>query len=95
MRTNGDSLPDAEWFAALSLRTIRALGGQITDRRSYYRKAIELGEFTRDQLAVPPPPKNTANLNNKIEFELSFALSKLKQKGLLENPSRGVWRIRA
>jgi predicted transposase YbfD/YdcC len=42
---------------------------------------------------VPPPPRNKANLANKIEFELSFALSKLKQQGRLENPARGVWRI--
>jgi hypothetical protein len=49
-------LPDAKWFAELALRTIRALGGQITDRRTYYREGLQIGGFTPEQVAIPPPP---------------------------------------
>jgi len=89
-----ESLPNTNAFEELALKTIRALGGEILDRKMFYRKGIELGGFTKAQLAIPPPPGNRGSFSNKIEFSLSFALSHLKHAGRVDNPRRGVWRIR-
>jgi hypothetical protein len=88
-----EDLPDTAAFEELAMKTVRSLGGEIQDRATYYRKGIELGGFTREQIAIPPPPGNQAGFNSKVEFALSFALSRLKKSGRLENPRRGVWRI--
>src|SRR3954467_5956599 len=89
-----DSLPDTKAFEELAVKTIRALGGEIQDRKTFYRKGVELGGFTETQLAVPPPPGNQGSFDSKVEFSLSFALSHLKQAGRVENPRRDVWRVR-
>jgi restriction endonuclease Mrr len=85
-------IPPNDWFQDLVVRTLVDLGGQA-ERQTIYRRARELANFTEAQRAVPPPPGNNATLPDRIEFELSFALSKLKAAGRLEHPSRGVWRL--
>jgi hypothetical protein len=52
---------------------MRALGGRAY-RQTIIRKVLEQGAFTRAQLAVPPPPRNTGRFDNKIKFMVSIAL---------------------
>jgi len=83
-------LPPKVWFQDLVCKAVRDLGGSA-EREAIYEKAIEIGQFSDEQLAIPPPPGNQANLPSKVHFEISFALSDAKTAGRLDNPSRGVW----
>ena len=76
------------------VRTLIDLGGEA-ERRAIFGRARELADFSAAQRAVPPPPRNRGGFHDKIGFELSFALSRLKKAGQLKNPHRGVWRLPA
>ncbi|MDQ3647202.1 MAG: winged helix-turn-helix domain-containing protein [Actinomycetota bacterium] len=92
MTTQRDSLPSNDWFQELVLRAVRELGGRA-HRQEIVQRARDLGHFTEDQLAAPPPPGNSGHFDDKIGFELSFALSHLKAAGQLANPERGYWSL--
>ena len=90
MTDQNPPMPTGPEIQRLVLRALHALGGRA-HRQTITRKAIELGGFTREQLAVPPPPKNTGRFGNKIKFMVSIALSTLKKKGLITNVGDGDW----
>ncbi len=90
--TADPTLPPNAWFQDLALRTLRDLGGEA-ERNAIYRRAPELHEFSPAQLAIVPPQGNRGDFADRITYEISFALSKLKEKGLVSNPERGLWKL--
>ena len=85
-------LPPNPWFQDLIVRTVVDLGGEAK-RQAIYRRARELADFSPAQRAVPPPPRNRGGFDDRIGYELSWALTHLKKAGRLKNPRRGVWRL--
>lgn len=83
-------MPTGPEIQRLVTRALHALGGRA-HRQTIMLKVIELGAFTREQLTVPPPPKNTGRFDSKIKFMVSFSLSKLKEQGLITNVGGGDW----
>ena len=75
-----------------TLNAIRALGGEA-GRYEIRDRALHDGGFTPRELAAPAPAAKAAQYERLVEYRLSWALTNLKHDGLLENPSRGVWRL--
>jgi Mrr N-terminal domain len=74
------------------LEALTGLGGQ-GHRSEVIPLAAQTGGFTELELAAPPPPKANPQYTRLVDYELSWALSKLKRDGLLENPARSIWRL--
>jgi hypothetical protein len=89
-------IPPKKTFQDLILRALLELGatdGDTASRHHVMAKATELGRFSDAQLAVPPPPRNRGGFKSWIAYELSFALSDLKDAGWITNPRRGMWTL--
>lgn len=70
----------------LLVRALRDLGGRAS--RSQVRdRAIELGDFTKAELARQSAKPGMT----QVEYQLGWALSQLKNEGRLANPQRGIW----
>jgi hypothetical protein len=68
------------------------LGGQA-HRDTIRERALADGGFTPRELAAAAPAAAASNYARLVEHQLSWALTNLKRDGLVENPSRGVWRL--
>jgi hypothetical protein len=77
---------------AATLESLRALGGEA-HRDTIRERALADGGFTPRELAAAAPAPAAANYACLVEHQLSWALTNLKRDGLVENPSRGVWRL--
>lgn len=82
-------LPPNLWFQDLVCKAVRDLGG-TADREAIYEQAIEIGQFSEEQLAIPGP-ESQPDLPSKVHSEISAALRTAKADGRLENPSDEVW----
>jgi restriction endonuclease Mrr len=77
---------------AATLEAIETLGGEA--RRSAIRdRTLADGAFTPRELAAPPPEAAAAKFDRLVDHDLAWALTNLKRDGLVENPSRSVWRL--
>lgn len=83
-------MPDGPAIQELVLEAVDQLGGRA-HRRAITRRVLEIGNFSPEQLAVPPPSTNTGGFPNRIEYLVSHSLSALKKKGRLDNVERGEW----
>ena len=52
-----------------------------------------VGGFTARELAAPPPAGAEHNYARLVDHNLSWALTDLRKTGVIENPSRGLWRL--
>jgi Mrr N-terminal domain len=77
---------------AATLDALRALGGKA-HRDEIIDYALANGGFTPRELAEPAPKGNSSQCKRLVEYKLSFALSDLKTKGLLEKPEWGIWSL--
>lgn len=82
-------LPPNMWFQDLVCKAVRDLGGSA-DTDAIYEKAVEIGRFSDEQLALPAPG-DRAQPQSRVHSEISSALSRAKADGRLDNPSDGVW----
>ncbi|MBA3430721.1 MAG: hypothetical protein H0U16_04465 [Actinobacteria bacterium] len=73
------------------LEALEALGGDA-DRASITRKAAESDLFTAAECRTPAPPSK-GQYPTYLSYALSWALTALKNQGLVENYSRGRWRL--
>jgi restriction system protein len=84
---NEPLIPHRSRFLWLTLKALENLGD--TDSNPVIeKKAIELGGFSDQQLAVPGTGRYT-----KVTHELAWSRSMLKAVGALENPKDGTWSI--
>ena len=72
------------------IKALRSLGGSGTIDE-IVQKVIELDEIPDEVVAIPQGGKNP--YDTKLEYRLAWARTYLKQYGLLENSSRGVWAL--
>jgi hypothetical protein len=84
------TMPPASELRPLILRALDSLGG-TAHRNALIRRTIELGAFTREQLAVPPPATNTGRFANHISCLISTSISGLKKRGEITNIGGGRW----
>jgi restriction endonuclease Mrr len=75
-----------------TLEALRQLGGSAR-REQIRERALEIARFTAAELAWPAPEAGREKYNTLVEHQLSWALTDLKRKGLVENPARGTWRL--
>ena len=86
------STPRGPELQRLIIRALRSLGGRA-HRTMIFQRVTELGAFTREQLAVPPPATNRGRFKNHIECLTSTNLSALKKKGIVDNVGGGYWAL--
>lgn len=84
------ALPDRDAFDDLVRRALLELGGS-GERSAIVRRAVSLFRFTPAQLAVPAPPSKVRQYPNRIEYEISWAISRLHRDGTVTSPRRGFW----
>jgi restriction endonuclease Mrr len=77
---------------AATLESLRVLGGDA-HRDTIRERALADGGFTPRELAAAAPAAAAAKYASLVDHQLSWALTNLKRDGLVENPSRGVWRL--
>lgn len=77
---------------AATLEALRALGGEA--RREEIREhALADGGFTPRELRAAAPEAVADKFEGLVEHQLSWSLTNLKRDGLVENPTRSVWRL--
>jgi len=69
-----------------------ALGGEA-QRKPIHNWALAHGVFTTRELAAPSPEKAAGQHPRLVDYYLSWALTNLKQDGLVENPKWSTWRL--
>ncbi len=67
------------------------MGGAGT-RQQVVAKALEIGNFTERQRAIPSPAVDKY-YRTKLEYELNHALTLAKDAGLIELPRRDWWTL--
>ena len=82
-------LPPSVWFQDLVCKAVRDLGGSARTQE-IYTKAIEIGQFAEEQLAIPAP-EDEADLPSKVHAEILSALRVAKADARLDNPSDEEW----
>jgi restriction system protein len=70
------------------LEGLRSLGGSATIEEMV-DKVAEIAELTDDQLQIP----HGNGSRSEVEYRLAWTRTYLKNFGLLENSSRGVWSL--
>lgn len=83
-------IPGGKEMQDLVLRALDELGGRA-HRNAITDRVLKLGQFTRAQLAVPPPASNQGNFSNRITYQVSNALKLLKKQGKIDNIGNGKW----
>jgi Mrr N-terminal domain len=86
MTLSGKASPARRDLRDLVVRAVQDLGGRAT-RGAVRDRALELGEFTADEMAQPSAKPGMS----QIEYHMGWALSELKNDGRLFNPQRGIW----
>src|SRR3989304_2048871 len=74
------------------LRSLRALGGSGSVEE-IYDKVVELEKLPEDALSQLHDPEKSNQ--TEVAYRLPWARTWLKQYGVLENSSRGVWSLTA
>ena len=70
------------------LEALKSLGGSASIEE-LNDKVAEVAGLTEEQLAVP----HGENKGTEVAYRLAWTRTYLKQSGLLENSSRGVWAL--
>lgn len=77
---------------AAVLEALGGLGGEAM-RAAIVERALATGGFTTREMTAPGPPAKLDAYPRRIEYELSWALTRLKKDGLLANPRWSVWAL--
>jgi hypothetical protein len=85
-------LPQARSLAPLVVRALERLGGEAT-RREIIDTALELGDFSPAQRAVPSRHVRAGTQQpSELHHRLGWAISHAKNAGEIESVRLGVWR---
>jgi restriction system protein len=71
-----------------TLHAVQTLGGSGT-RAEIRREAVEIGEYTEAEQAEMMPNGRTS----RVDYYVSWNLTRLKRIGILENSGRGIWAL--
>ena len=82
--------PSQRDLCDLAEKALADLGGRAA-RADIKSRAIELGEFTPEQRAVPGPP--TKRQMTRLEYQLGWAIDRLHKDGVIRNPEHGTWEL--
>lgn len=86
-------MPQARDLADLIVRSLEMLGGKA-HRHDVTRKAIEIGAFTRAQLAEPTHAiAKRRTYPTELHYRMSLAITHARNAGLIERVERNVWRL--
>jgi hypothetical protein len=88
-----DDIPDKETCDDAIVRSLESLGGEAY-RDDIIARALELGGFTREQLAVPPPPSKVGIYPTYVAYRLSWALTELRRDGVVDVVAPTRWTLR-
>jgi hypothetical protein len=77
---------------AATLEALGALGGAAS-RPALLSRALADGDFTVRELAAAPPQAARGKYARLVDHQLAWALTGLRRDGLVDNPSRGEWRL--
>jgi restriction endonuclease Mrr len=77
---------------AAVLEALGALGGAAS-RQALMTRALADGGFTARELAAAPPEAARGKYERLVDHQLAWALTGLRRDGLVDNPSRGEWRL--
>jgi hypothetical protein len=77
-----DDIPDKETCHDAIIRSLESLGGEAY-RDDVIARALELGSFTPEQMAVPPPPSKDGIYPTYVAYRLSWALTELRRDGVV------------
>jgi hypothetical protein len=72
------------------LQALKSLGGSATIEE-LNEKAIEIAELTDEQISILHQPDKSDQ--TEVAYRLGWTRTYLKNFGLLENPTRGVWAL--
>jgi hypothetical protein len=86
-------LPGARALQDLVQEALTQLGG-TAHRRALMQRALEIGGFSAEQRALPPPPSKREQYKSQLDYRLSWALHHLHQSGAIERVEPSVWRLR-
>lgn len=84
-------IPTVESLMNPVLMALRALGGSASTEQ-IYEKVLEIEHFNEVISSIPHDHKKEGN-QTEVANRLSWARTYLKKYGLLENPSRNLWRL--
>lgn len=84
------TIPTFEMLMNPIIQALKLLGGSGTIEE-INGKAIEIAGVTDEQLEVLHNPKK--GTRSEVEYRLAWARTYLKNYGILENSSRGVWAL--
>ena len=86
-------LPQARDLAALVVRSIAELGGQV-HRSDITQTALRLGRFAEAQLAEPTHSvTKRKTYPTEQHYRLSWAITHAHNNGDIERVERSVWRL--
>ena len=88
--TDSPTVPTREELMNPLLEALRALGGSAS-MEELDNGVAEIAGLTEVQLAVPHGDRG----RSEVAYRLAWTRTYLKQYGLLENSSRGVWALTA
>ncbi|HEY4099173.1 MAG TPA: hypothetical protein VGM33_26855 [Baekduia sp.] len=77
---------------AAVLEALGALGGAAS-RQALLSGALADGGFTARELTAAPPEAARGKYERLVDHQLAWALTGLRRDGLVDNPSRGEWRL--
>lgn len=91
-RVSSTGVPTQKEMVPLIVEALEALGGEA-DRHDIVSKALELGAFSEEQMAVEPPPSQVGRYDTKVHYHLAWAMNLAKNEGLIERVEHGRWRL--
>jgi restriction system protein len=89
---NGTAIPVVSDFFRPVVRSLRDLGGSGSVDEINQR-TIDLMRLPEAITAIPQNPEN--DTRSVVEYRLAWARTYLKNAGILENSSRGVWALKS
>ncbi|MBL7817262.1 MAG: winged helix-turn-helix domain-containing protein [Saprospiraceae bacterium] len=87
------SLPQIEDLIIPTVKALKQLGG-IGNLHEIDKKVLEIEQFPTELTEIMHKTNNVgAKPQTEISYRLAWAKTYLKEYGIIENPSRGIWKL--